>query len=137
MEKDAILVVGKGVVYFLVPDDTAVGRRNVYQLQPECIAHQVVGQDGGALEPGVGPSVPVRVGNVQLGDGNSVNLVGRLGHSALHCLLVLVRENRRHGGGCRGLELRMVKNGCVQASRASKSPAQRGVVRRAAIRQHM
>jgi hypothetical protein len=37
-----------------------------------------------------------------------MDLVGRLGHGALHRLLVLVGENRRHGGVFRGLELGMV-----------------------------
>jgi hypothetical protein len=37
-----------------------------------------------------------------------MDLVRRLGHGALHRLLVLVGENRRHGGVFRGLELAMV-----------------------------
>jgi hypothetical protein len=55
--------------------------------------------------------VPVRIGNVQLGDGDGVDLVGRLGDGAPHRLLVLVRENRRHCARFWGLELEMVKNG--------------------------
>jgi hypothetical protein len=110
VEEDAILVVGEGVVYLLVPDNTTASRRYVDQFQPERVAHQVICQHCRALQPGVGPSVPVRVGNVQFCDGNSVDLVGRLGHSALHRLLVLVGENRRHCGVCHELELRMVWN---------------------------
>jgi hypothetical protein len=76
--------------------------RYVHHLEPERVADQVVGQHDGALQARVGPSARVGVGNVQLGDGDGVDLVGRLGHGALHRLLVLVRENRRHGGGVFG-----------------------------------
>jgi hypothetical protein len=92
------------------PDSRVCTYRDVHHLQPEGVADQVVREDGRALQPRVGPSVPVRVGNVQLRDGDGVDLVRRLGDGALHRLLVIVRENRRHGGGLRGLELRMVKN---------------------------
>jgi hypothetical protein len=81
VEEDAVLVVGKGVIDLLVPDDAAglglpvsvwgmwVGRagaayRNVDHLQPEGVAHEVVGEDDGALQAGVGPSVRVGIGNV-------------------------------------------------------------------------
>jgi hypothetical protein len=84
--------------------------RDVHHLQPEGVADQVVGEHCSALQPRVRPSVPVRICNVQLRDSNGVDLVCRLGDGAFHRLLVLVRENRRHGGGFRGLELRMVKN---------------------------
>jgi hypothetical protein len=95
----------------LVAQSSTRTYRYVHQLEPEGVANQVVCQDCGALQSSVGPSVLVRVGNVQFRNGHGVDLVRRLGHSALHRLLVLVRENRRHGGGFRGLELRMVKNG--------------------------
>ena len=155
VEEDAVLVVGEGVVYLLVPYDAAVGRlrpsvarttggcwctyRYVYQLEPECVAHQVIRQHHGALEPGVGPSMPVGVGNVQLGDGDGVDLVRRLGHSAFHRLLVLVGENRRHGGVLRGLELGMVRRGRVGGFGGDglASPAQRGCALRSLTRQHM
>jgi len=75
--------------------------RDVHQLDPEGVADQVVGQHNGALQPRVGPSVPIGVGNVQLGDGDGVDLVVLLGHVALHRLLVLVGKDRRHrDGGC-------------------------------------
>lgn len=73
--------------------------RYVHHLKPESVANQVVCQHDSALQARVGPSVPVGVGNVQLCDGDGVDLVGRLGHGALHRLLVLVGENRRHCGG--------------------------------------
>lgn len=98
VEEDTVLVVCEGVVYFLVPDDTSAGWRYVHQLKPECVPYQVVCQHDGALKPSISPSVPVRVGNIQLGDSDGVDLVGRLGHSALHCLLVLVGQDRGHGG---------------------------------------
>lgn len=78
--------------------------RYVHHLEPEGVADQVVCQHDGALQARVGPSVPVGVGDVQLGDGDGVDLVGRLGHGALHRLLVLVGENRRHCGVLRDLE---------------------------------
>ena len=98
MEEDAVLVVREGVVDLLVPDDAAVRRGDVHQLQPERVAHQVVRQHGRALQSGVGPSVPVWVGDIQLRYGDGVDLVRRLGHGALDRLLVLVREDRRHCG---------------------------------------
>jgi hypothetical protein len=126
VEEDTILVVGEGVVDLLVPYNTAIGRlhlsvfllpdsttctyRYVHQFQPESVADQVIRQYCSALQPSIGPSVLVRIGNIQLRNGDSVDLIRRLWNSALHRLLVLVRENRRHGGGFRGLELRMVKN---------------------------
>lgn len=51
--------------------------------------------------------MPVWIGDVQLGHRDGVDLVRGLGHRALDRLLVLVRENRRHGGGMREAELRM------------------------------
>lgn len=78
--------------------------RYVDQLEPKGIAHRVICQHDGALQAGVGPSVPVGIGNVQLGDGDGVDLVGRLGHGALHRLLVFVGQNRRHRGGPGRLE---------------------------------
>lgn len=98
MEEDAVLVVGEGVVDFLVPYDAAAMRRYVHHLKPECVSHQVVRQHHGTLQAGVGPSVLVRIGNVQLGDGDGEDLVRRLGDGALHRLLILVGENGRHGG---------------------------------------
>lgn len=108
VEEDAILVVGEGIVYLLVPYDATVRGRYVDQLQPERVANQIIRQHHSALQAGICPPVPVRVGNVQFRDGDGVDLVGRLGDGALHCLFVLVRENRRHCGGFRGLELVMV-----------------------------
>jgi hypothetical protein len=137
VEEDAILVIRKGVVYLLVPDDTAVGRRDVDHLQPEGMADQIVGEHGSALQPRVGPSVPVGVGNVQFRNGDGVDLVRRLGDGALHRLLVLVRENRRHGGGIRGLELGMVKNTVRQPSGYGVSSSAGGRVSRAKEAAHV
>lgn len=90
MEEDAVLVVGEGIIYFLVPYDTSIGRRYVDQLEPECVPHRVVCQHNSALQSSVGPSVLVGIGNVQLGNGDGVDLVRRLGNGALHRLLVFV-----------------------------------------------
>lgn len=111
MKKDAVLIVRKCVVEFLIPNDASVGRRDIDKLDPECISYQVIGQYGSTLQACVRPSVPVRIGNVQLGYGDGVDLVGGLGHSALDRLLVFVREDRGHGGGSGSRELKMPKNG--------------------------
>lgn len=111
MEEDAVLVVGEGVVDLLVPDDAATRGRDVDQFQPEGVADQVVGQHDGALQPRVRPSVTVGVGDVEFGDGDGVDLVGRLGHCTLHRLLVLVRQNRRHSGSLCALGLGMARFG--------------------------
>jgi hypothetical protein len=123
---------------FLCAQSSARTYRDVYHLQPEGVAHQVVRQHRGALQPGVGPSVLVWVRNVQLRDGDGEDLVRGFGHSALHRLLVLVGENRRHGSGCRRPELRMVED-WVRAVVGSgfASRAQRGCVACSATRQHM
>jgi hypothetical protein len=101
VEEDAVLVVREGVVYFLVPYDATVGRRDVHELDPYCVSHQVVGQHSGALQSSICPSVPVRVGNVQFGHSDGKDLVRGLGHSALDRHLVVVSKDGRHGGkGC-------------------------------------
>lgn len=75
VEEDTILVVCKGVVDLLIPYDATIGRRYVDQLQPECVAHQIIRQDYGALKTRIVPSVLVRVGYVQLRDSNGMDLV--------------------------------------------------------------
>jgi hypothetical protein len=93
VEENAVLVVREGVVYFLVPYDTTVGGRHIHQLDPYSIADQIIRQHGGPLESRIRPSVPVRVGNVQFGNGNCEDLVRGLGHGALDRDLVIVGEN--------------------------------------------
>jgi hypothetical protein len=73
--------------------------RDVNHLQPKGVSHQVVGQDDGALQAGVGPFGLVRVCDKEAGDGNGVDLVVGLGDHALDRLLVLFVEDGRHGGG--------------------------------------
>lgn len=91
VEKGSILVVLESVVDLLVPDDATVGRRDIYQLDEVGIAHEVVCQDCSTLQASVYPSTSVRrVRNVQLGDCDGVDLVGRFGYGALHRLLVVV-----------------------------------------------
>jgi len=117
MKKDAVLVVGKGIVDLLVPDDAAAGGlyqsqfppeegrvktyRNVYQLNPEGVAHQVVGEHSSTLQPRVGPLMLLWVGNIELRNGHGVDLVVLLGHGALDRLLILVGQNRWHRGWVR------------------------------------
>ena len=113
MKKDAILVVREGVVDFLVPDDAAVRGRHIDELDPEGVSHQVVGQDCCPLQTRVGPSVPVRIGDVELRNGDSMDLVRGLRDRPLDGLLIFIRKDGRHGGervvlplaaksGCRG-----------------------------------
>jgi hypothetical protein len=141
VEEDAVLVVGEGVVDLLVPDDTATMGRYVHHLQPESVADQVVGQHDGALQARVGPSARVGIGNVQLGDGDGVDFVRRLGHGALHRLLVLVGENRRHGGVVSRLEREIVvARGVLECSLDFGRWAWAWLVGRAphsTVRQHM
>lgn len=72
---------------------TAHTYRDVDQLDPEGVTDQIVRQHGRALEACVCPAGPVRVGNIQLGDGDGVDLVGRLGNGALDRQLVLVGQD--------------------------------------------
>lgn len=67
--------------------------RHINQFDPESISDQIIGKHRSALKSGIGPFVPVWVGNVQLGDGNSMDLVGGLGHRSLDSQFVVVVEN--------------------------------------------
>lgn len=98
MEKGAVLVILKGVIDFLVPDDTSVGRRDVDQFEPEGIPNQVVAQDCGALQSGVGPSASIGVSDVESGNSNRLDLVGGLWDSSFDRLFIGVSENGRHRG---------------------------------------
>jgi ActR/RegA family two-component response regulator len=86
-----VLVVGESVVNLLIPKDTAVGRRDVHKLDEVGVAHKIIRQYRSALQAGKGPSpAVVWVGDVQLSNGNGVDLVGGFWHSALDSLLVVV-----------------------------------------------
>lgn len=117
---------------------SALTNRYVDKLDPKCVAHQVVCQHRSTLQACICPVVPVWIGNVQLGDRNGVDLVRRLGYGALHCQLVLVGQDRGHGGGA----LRMSKRECgfVFVALGVVLPAQRGLwcsMLYAPIRHHM
>jgi len=90
VEESPVLVILESVVDLLVPDDAAVRAADVDQLDPERVAHQVVGEDGGTLQAGVGPSLRVGQGDVELSNGNCVDFVARFGDGALDGLLVVV-----------------------------------------------
>lgn len=103
MEERPILVVGECVVDFLIPQNTAVCRRDIHQLDEVGVAHEIIGEYCSALQASVGPSVAVIwVSDVELGNGDSVDLVGSLWHGTLDSLLVVVREDGGHGGGVPG-----------------------------------
>ena len=72
--------------------------RDVDYLDPESVAHEIVCQHGGTLQAGIGPLVAVRIGDIQLCNCDGMDLVVGLGNDPLHCLLVLFREDGRHGG---------------------------------------
>lgn len=75
-----------------LPARSALSRtyRNINHLDPVRVAHEIVCQHDGTLEPGIGPFRRVGVGYIEPGDGDSVDLVGLLGHAALDRLLVVV-----------------------------------------------
>jgi hypothetical protein len=100
VEECPILVVLEGVVDFLVPEDATVGGRDIHELDEVGVTHKIIGEDRGALESSVDPSATFRrVGDVEFGNRNSVDLVGSLGNSALDSLLVVVGQDRGHSGG--------------------------------------
>lgn len=96
MKEGAVLVVGKRVVYFLVPYDASVRWGDIYQLDPECVAHEIVRQNSSALEAAVRPPVAIGVSDIKPGDGNGLYLICGFGDCALDRLLVMVGEDRGH-----------------------------------------
>lgn len=90
MEEGPILVVGKRIVDFLVPDDAAIGRRDIDEFEPEGVADQVIGKNGSTLETSIGPSLTIGVGNVEFGDGDGVDLIRGLWNCPLDRLFVVV-----------------------------------------------
>ena len=70
--------------------------RHIHHLEPVSIANGVVGEDGGALEAGVRPFRTVRVGDIEAGYGDGLNLVAAFRHEALDGLLVVIAEDARH-----------------------------------------
>lgn len=92
-EENSVLVEGEGVVDLLVPYHSSLGGRDVDEFEPEGVAHEVVGEDCGALEAGVGPSLAVWVGDVEFGDGDGVDFVGGFGDGAFDCLLFVIVED--------------------------------------------
>jgi len=100
VEECPILVVLERVVDFLIPEDATVGGRDVHELDEVGVTHKIIGEDCSALKPGVDPSASFcRMGDVEFGNGNSVDLVGSLGNSALDSLLVVVGQDRGHSVG--------------------------------------
>lgn len=114
MEEDTVLVVAPSVEDLLVPYDSPVSGlsdvsqistlfvlcstyRNINQLDPICVAHEIVCQHDGTLEAGIGPFGRVGVGYIEPGDGDGMDLVGLLGYAALDRLLVVVAKDGRHG----------------------------------------
>ena len=98
MEERPVLVVGEGVVDLLIPQDAAVGGGEVDEFHPEGVADEVVGEDRGALEAGVGPSGAAGVGDVEFGDGDGVDFVGGFGDGAFDRLFFVVGEDGGHLG---------------------------------------
>lgn len=77
--------------------------RNIHHLEPVGVSDQVVGQHNSALQSRVGPFRAIGICNVELGDGDGLDLVGLLGHEALDGVFVVVVEDGGHvGGGAAG-----------------------------------
>lgn len=57
------------------PLDCYESYRDVYQLQPERVAHEIVCEHRSALQARVCPSAAIRVGYVELRYGDGVDLV--------------------------------------------------------------
>ena len=98
MEEGSVLVVLESVIYFLIPDNASVCRRDIDKFDPEGISDKVVRQNDSALESRVGPSI-IFVGksHIESRDGDSLDFVGSLGNRSLDSLLVSVREDGWHG----------------------------------------
>jgi len=55
VEERPVLVILEGIVDLLIPDHASIRGADVYELDPERVAHQVVREYGSALQAGVGP----------------------------------------------------------------------------------
>jgi hypothetical protein len=64
MKEDSILVIIKAVVDLLVPEDSAIRRRNVHEFKPECVTNKVICKYGCSLQAGICPFLRVGMGNV-------------------------------------------------------------------------
>lgn len=103
VKEGSVLIVVPRIEDFLVPDDPAVGGRNIHHLEPVGVSHQVVGQNNGALQSRVIPFRAIGICNVELGDGDGLDFVGLLGDKALDSIFVVVVEDGGHvGGGAAG-----------------------------------
>ena len=127
MEERAILVVLERVVDFLVPKDATVGGRDIHELDEVGVTHKIIGEDRSTLKSSVDPPASFqRMGDVEFGNGNSVDFVGSLGDSALDGLLVVVGQDRGHRSGVQGGSARA---GCVRRrDPGSFAPGLRGLV---------
>ena len=104
----SVLVVIEGVVDLLIPQYSSIctlgkvsgGRllirtrshRDIYELDPKCIAHKIVRQYCSPLETCVCPCLPVRMGYIQPRNGDSNDFIGRLGDGSLNSLFITVRQ---------------------------------------------
>ena len=67
--------------------------RYINQFDPEGVSYQIVGQDDGALQSCIGPSLFVCIGDIEARNGDCLDLVGRLWNRPFHGLLVGVRQD--------------------------------------------
>ena len=98
MEECPVLIVLDSVVNLLVPYYSSVSGRYIYQLDEEGVSHKIVGEHSGSLKAGVGPSVPVGIGNVKSGDCDGLDLVRGFGYGSFNCFLIGFGEYGRHIG---------------------------------------
>lgn len=66
--------------------------RDIYQLKPVGVPHEVICKDGRSLQASIGPSAAIGISNVEPCYSDSLDLVGGFGHLPLDRLFVLVRE---------------------------------------------
>lgn len=71
--------------------------RDIYELEPESVADQVIGKNGSALQSCVCPFLGAGVGNVESRDTDGKNLVPGLWDRSFHGVLIRIGQNGRHG----------------------------------------
>lgn len=75
VEEGSVLVVGPRIEDLLVPNDAAIGRRDINQLDPVSVADKVVAEHNGSLQASICPFRAIGIGNVESRNGHSLDLV--------------------------------------------------------------
>ena len=111
VEKGSILIIVERVINFLIPYDPTIGTldvvrywsseqyqdictyRNINQLDPKRVTHQVVRQYCRALQSSIHPLLPIWISNIESHNSDSLNLIRGFGYSPLDSLFVIFREH--------------------------------------------